>query len=58
MNPYPKLMTFTDLSEVGIEELRAKQETGDSGGLRLGGQSPGRCSGSQRGLGFDSDETN
>lgn len=26
-------------------------------GLTLGGQSPGRCSGVQRGLGFDSDAT-
>lgn len=31
---------------------------GGGGGLRLGGQSPGRCSGAQRGLGFDSDATN
>lgn len=27
-------------------------------GLRLGGQSPGRCSGAQRGPGFVSDATN
>ena len=49
MNPYPEPPTFTDLSE-----MRTKELTG-GGGLRVGAQSsPGRFSGDQRGLGFDS----
>lgn len=57
VNPYQEQRTFTGLSEVGIKELTAKQALGGGGGLRLRGQSPGRSSGAQRGLGFDSDET-
>lgn len=49
--------TCTGLNEVGIKELTAQQETGGRCGLRLGGQSLRRCSGAQRGLDFDSDET-